>query len=233
MAAMDNTNRSRALPVLGLLVGVLLAAFGVWKTAWYQEPELGASAFLRWSVQMPQTADGYREIPIAPSIVKTLAYDEGKHAEWQDSSGHVWQAFYFRWAEAQNLYRASVTAGQARSHAPDVCLQSAGMRLEANLRRAVGQVNGIPLLLTFQRFLDRGRPLHVLTCYWEPRSLRNLPQGAPSSGTGLRLALDSIRSRDHGRAEKRVIKIAAWGMASDAEAEAAFGSLLQPMLNPM
>ena len=66
----------------------------------------------------------------------------------------------------------------------------------------------------------------MLTCYWEPRPPRAVPNLAPGTAAGFRHALDGLRAKDRGRAEKRVIKVAVWGMESDAEAQSAFTELI-------
>ena len=108
-----------------------------------------------------------------------LKYDEGKQAEWREANGRPWQVYYLRWHPARTRYRAIEAAEQARGHAPDVCLQLSGMTLQKNFGSQLRQINGVTLLTKVERFSDQGRPLHVLTCYWEPNpaALSDRPSG--------------------------------------------------------
>jgi hypothetical protein len=137
--------------------------------------------------------------------------------------------YYLRWSRAQTRYRAVDAAQQAQGHRPDVCLELAGMALQKDFGRQLRQINGITLLANLEKFSDRGRPLHVMTCYWEPDPavLDYQPPSVPSTGNALRNAWHALQTHDRARNEKRVIKVAVWGMETDEEAEAAFKEFLQ------
>jgi hypothetical protein len=108
-------------------------------------------------------------------------------------------------------------------------LQLAGMPLQKDLGSKLRQINGIMLLVNVQRFSDQGRPLHVLSCFWEPNSaaLPDRPSTTPSTGNALRNVLHALLIHDRNRDEKCVLKIGVWGMQTDEEAETALQALLQ------
>ena len=103
------------------------------------------------------------------------------------------------------------------------------MALQKDFGSQLRQINGITLLAKVERFSDQGRPLHVLSCYWEPNpaTLSDRPSSTPSTGNALRNALHALQIHDRNRNEKCVLKIGVWGMETDEEAEKAFRELLQ------
>jgi exosortase len=212
--------------LVGLVVWILAVEMGI--EAWFRPTE-GGPATSNWSLRLPTQQPEFREPTISDSIRSLLKYDEGRQAGWREANGRPWQVYYLHWYPARTRYRASETAVQARGHAPDVCLQLAGMTLQKEFGSQLRQVNGIALMTNIERFSDRGRPLHVLSCYWEPNlaALSERPSSKPSTGNALRNALHALQIRDRGRNEKRVLRIGVWGMETDEEAETAFRELLE------
>ena len=151
----------------GLVVWIVLVEAGIY--FWFRPAEKQAAKLATWSFKLPAQAAEYRELPISETVRAMLSYDEGRQAEWRDNSGFAWQLFYFRWLPAETRYRAAVTCGQARGHAPDVCLRNAGMILQTNLGTQTVSVNGVNLQVDTERFLDQGRNLDVFSIYWEPQ----------------------------------------------------------------
>jgi hypothetical protein len=142
-------------------------------------------------------------------------------------NGTPWQVYYLRWFRAETRYRAIEAASKARGHPPDVCLQLAGMVLQKSSGSQVRQINGVTLLANVERFSDQGRPLHVLSGYWEPNPAALENPSPPSTSNALRNAWRALQIHDRGRNERRVLKIGVWGMETDQEAEAAFRELLE------
>jgi hypothetical protein len=209
-----------------LVLWILAVEAGI--EAWFRPTE-NQAASRNWSLQLPTEQPEFREPPIRDGVRVMLNYDEGKQAEWREVNGRPWQVYYLRWFQARSRYRAMDAAAQARGHAPDVCLQLAGMTLQKNFGSQVRQINGLTLLANVERFSDQGRPLHVLTCYWEPHpaALEDRFAGPPSTANALRAAWHALQIRDRSRNERCVLKIGVWGMETDEEAEAAFRDLLQ------
>jgi exosortase len=213
--------------LVGLVLWIMAVESGI--EAWFRPTENRAASHLAWSLQLPTQQAEYHEPSIPDAVRAMLKYDEGKKAEWQEANGRPWQAYYLRWHKARSRYRAVEAAAEARGHAPDLCLQLAGMTLQKDFGRQSKQIKGITLLMDIERFIDRGRPLHVLTCYWEPHSaaLEYQATTPPSTTGALRNALHALQLHDRSRNEKCVIKVGVWGMETDEEAEKAFRGLLE------
>jgi exosortase len=213
--------------LVGLVLWIVAVEAGI--EAWFRPTETPATSRSNWSLQLPTQQPGFREVPIRDSVRTMLKYDEGKQAEWREVTGRPWQVYYLRWFPARTRYRAMEAAQQAQGHAPDVCLPLAGMTLQKNSGSQLRQINGVMLLANFERFSDQGRPLHVLSCYWEPSpvALQNRPASPPGTANALRNAWHALQIRDRGRNEKCVLKIGVWGMETDGEAEAAFREFLE------
>ncbi len=215
----------------GALVGLVLwiVAVEAGLEAWFGSAESKTASSRKWSLQLPSQQPGFREPPIREAARDMLKYDEGKQAEWREANGRPWQVYYLRWFPTRTRYRAMSTVQQAQGHAPDVCLQLAGMTLQKNSGGQLRQVNGVTLLANVERFSDHGRPLHVLSCYWEPNpvALEPRPAGPIGTASAVRAAWHAFQTRERSRNEKRVLKVGVWGMETDEEAEAAFRELLE------
>jgi exosortase/archaeosortase family protein len=213
--------------LVGLVLWIVAVEAGI--EAWFRPTENRAVSRSNWSLQLPTQQPGFREPPIRDAVRNMLKYDEGKQAEWREVNSRPWQVYYLRWFPARTRYRAVEAAEQARGHAPDVCLQLAGMKLQKNSGSQLRRFSGVTLLTTLERFSDQGRPLHVLSCYWEPipAALENRPASPPSTANALRTAWHALQIHDRSRNEKCVLKIGVWGMETDQEAEAAFRDLLE------
>jgi exosortase len=196
---------------------------------WFRPTENRAASKGTWSLQWPTQQPGFLQPPIADSVRNMLKYDEGTRAEWREANGRPWQVYYLRWLPAHSRYRAVDASEQAQGHRPDVCLELAGMALQKNFGSQLRQIKGVSVLTNLEKFSDRGRPLHVMTCYWEPdaASLGYQPANPPSTANALRNAWHALQTHDRGRNEKCVVKIAVWGMETDEEAEAAINEFLQ------
>ena len=202
---------------------------------WFRPAESRVAAVTsNWSLQLPTQQPEFRQPQISDKVRDMLKYDEGQQAQWREAGGRPWEVFYFRWHPARTKYRAMDITQQAQGHAPDVCLKNAGMTLQNDLGRQIRRVNGVTLLADLERFSDQGRPLHVLSCYWEPdpAALDYQPASPASTANAMRNAWHALRFHERGRNEKRVLKVAVWGMETDAEAEAAFQEFLARAIQP-
>jgi exosortase len=211
----------------GLVIWVALIETGI--HFWFAPAEKQATTLAAWSFKLPVQTAEFRELPISENVRAMLNYDEGRQAEWRDGSGCAWQLFYFSWLPADNRYRAAVTCGQARGHAPDVCLRNAGMILQTNLGTQTLNIDGARLQVGRERFLDQGRDLNVFSCYWEPNEW--VTQASPGTMMAIRSVLNALVTHNRGRNEKRVLKVGVWGKESDAAAQAAFQEYLPLMIS--
>jgi exosortase len=211
----------------GLVVWIVLIELGIY--FWFHPAEQKAANVAGWSLKLPDQAAEYHETAISENVQTMLSYDEGHQAEWRDKSGCAWQLYYFRWLPTDSRYRAIVTCGSARGHAPDVCLLNQGMLLQTNFGTQTVNINGVKLQVDTERFLDQGRNFHVFSCYWEP-NYQDEAQAAPGTIMAIRAVFHALETKDRGRNEKRVLKVGVWGEESDEAAQAAFNSYLPTMI---
>jgi hypothetical protein len=212
--------------LVGLVFWVILVEVSI--EAWFRSTET-QMARTSWSLQLPTQQPEFREPPIRDGVRTMLKYDEGRQAEWREPGGRPWQVYYLRWHPARTRYRATEATWAARSHSPDVCLQLTGMTLQKDFGKRLRQINGITFLAGIQRFSDQGRPLYVLSCYWEPNPavLESRPASLPGTANVLRRALHALQIHDRSHNEKCVLLIGVWGIETDQEAETAFQQLLE------
>ena len=220
------TARFISIALAGLVIWIVLLELGI--QFWFRQGEKQAATRAAWSLKLPTQGAEFRETSINETTRATLRYDEGRLAEWRDDAGSPWRLYYFRWAAAEDRYRAAVACGQARGHAPDVCLRIAGMLIQTNLETQTVSINSVRLRVNIERFLDRGRTFHVCSCYWEPNEW--VPQTESSTSSAVRAVLYALKTRDRGRNEKRVIKLGVWGKETDQAAQAAFREYLMAMI---
>ena len=216
---------------MALLIGGIVLLEGS-MYAWFSGAEKKARDFKGWGIALPKAEARFAELKTPANIRQMLRPDEALHCEWGEPASKVWQLYYFRWSAAQNLYQAVAKGARAKGHAPDVCLSYAGMTLEKDFGEAVETIKGVTLLKRVQRFNDRGRSLHVLSCYWTPLSSQlqvDLKREAGPLKTAAAV-MQGVRQKDRSRAEQRVIKVGVWGMPTDAEALGGFDQLLNQVV---
>jgi len=216
--------------LVAVLLWIILVEAGI--ELWFRSAEKQAASQAPWTLTLPTASSEFQQLPISATVRQMLSYDEGIRAEWRDVAGRTWQLYYLRWLPPRNRYRATEATVQARGHAPDVCLRYAGMILVTNLGTQTLNINGVPILAASEQFLARGRPFHVVSCYWEPgaSAFGAAPEGSPSTGRAIRTAISALKARDRGRAEKRVLKMGVWDMESDEAAQTAVQEYLQAMI---
>lgn len=217
--------------LLGLCAS--MATFQAGVEVWFREREMQRASMKSWTFQPPVPPGQLEEKPIAAATRAMLKYDEGRFMEWKDPVGHRHQVYFLRWNPARDRYRAAESSGQARGHAPSLCLSYAGMTLQTNLGTTVLEQGNVRIQNTVERYLDHGRSLHVLAAYWEPDwSAMTSGSNAPhSTSRAFREAKAALQRRSRGREEKRVIKIGVWDMDSDASAQAALLGALRAMIS--
>ena len=128
---------SRLLPSSFLLLTFLYLLFiEASVVAWYRGHERNLVPARQWTVQWPESARDFREIPLDEHTREMLRYDSGREAFWSYSSivrpgaldvppadiaGKAF-LFFFRWEPG------TATVLRARAHRPDICLPAVGWR---------------------------------------------------------------------------------------------------------
>lgn len=203
--------------------------FGAW---WFGALESHKTVNWKFDEAPLLQQTGYTNHPVAKNVALQLRYTTGRHNSWTDEHGRAWQLFYFEWAPAKTHYQAVLSSTAARSHALEDCLSNLGVPLVRSYGRKVAQEDGISFINEVQRYDDHGQPMHTLSLYAEgaPEALRIAPEGEPGIVTGVKIAWEALRHHDRGRAEKRVLKCAVWGMQEDEDADALFRRLTNQLI---
>jgi exosortase len=116
--------------ILAALCWLLLIEIGV--EAWYHAHEINAEPTARWSVDWPESAPGFRDLPLDDNVRSMLRFDQGRGAIWLDraqphepsadaaASPAAIAMYFFRWLSG----RTSII--HARAHHPDACMPAIG-----------------------------------------------------------------------------------------------------------
>lgn len=122
-----------------LLTFTYLLCVEVAVSAWYRWHESRLIPTRRWTAQIPETAPGFRELPIDRHTQEMLRYDHGRQVSWvydlvetpaEPRVGLLSPAertvrallFFFRWEPG------TATVLRARAHRPEGCLPLVGWR---------------------------------------------------------------------------------------------------------
>ena len=110
-----------------------LIAIEVGVEGWYRWHERNFIPTTSWSVRWPDSAPGFRTVPIDEDMQSTLRFNAGGEVAWQlpprDSPNESASPpanclmFFFRWEPG------SASILRARAHRPDKCLPSSGWRV--------------------------------------------------------------------------------------------------------
>jgi exosortase len=108
-------------------------------SGWYRWHESKLVPARQWTAQWPETAPGFRELPIDGHTREMLKYDHGRQVSWvyapietsaapnegqaspAERSGRAF-LFFFRWEPG------TATVLRARAHRPDICLPAVGWK---------------------------------------------------------------------------------------------------------
>lgn len=183
--------------------------------AWFGSAASAAAESGRWSVHWPDEKPDLREVNLSPRARAELKFDEGRSMGWREFDGTLWQAFYFRWGPARSLPER-VRVQCARTHRPDICLPAAGRTLRRNLGVKDLAVAGAQMPFRVYEFEERGQPLFVYWAATEDGTRGWLSNLRENTASRVRAALAGSRC-----VTQRVLQVAVWGYASEAEADAA------------
>jgi exosortase len=147
--------------------------------AWYRAHERNLQRTAQWNVRWPETAPGFRQIPIDEQTRTVLHHDEGRGATWHGSGqpaepgalttvDTISLLYFFRWHPGHN------SALLANAHRPDVCLPASGWKQTGDFGVKEYPVAG-NLVVPFRHFVftneapGRTRYAHAFYCVWEDR----------------------------------------------------------------
>lgn len=188
---------------------------------WYRSHESANVSRQGWAVRWPATRPGFQERPIASTVRSTLAFSEGREAEWTEPDASRWLMFAFKWRPGRT------STVWARQHRPEICLPGGGSTLLAEYPAITIAVGELRIPFRFYEFDHHGEPLHVFFCLWEVANRdfdRHLGQDSSRESKLQRVATGQ---RNLGQQSLEVI-IA--GLGSRAAAEAAFRAQMQACL---
>jgi exosortase/archaeosortase family protein len=202
---------NRVPAALLLTLGFLLIGSEIGIKTWYQShtSEFAAS---RWTVQWPQSEQGYQNVSIPPATQSILRYDSGGGASWDGSDSYRWMMYFFRWLPGRTA------ALFVKVHRPDVCLPASGLTMVRDDGIQLVELNGIKLPVRFYRFDDHGVPLHVAYCYWDARSSYTTVNAAVEEDWTVR---GRVRAALNGRREvgAQMLELVVWGSQDDSQAQ--------------
>ena len=89
-----------------------------------------------WTINWPERAPGFRNLPIDEGVRATLRFDEGRQVSWVPTlttdtarpGSERCFLFFFRWN------RGGSSVVRARAHRPDICLPAAGWKQQGDGR---------------------------------------------------------------------------------------------------
>jgi exosortase len=209
--------------------GPLLVGFALWLVVaesavqlWYRAHRASILSS-RWTVSWPTSANGYKQVPVAPDSRALLRYDQGGGASWEGPHGHRWMMYFFRWFPGQTA------ALFVKIHRPDICLPASGLKMIADHGIHLLTINGVKLPVRSYRFDDHGTPLHVFYCYWDARSSYKSEKAANEEDWTPQ---GRLRAALRGRREMgaQMFEVVVWDYDNDAEVNAALRKELKQIV---
>ncbi len=214
---------TRVPVVLLYLLTAWLVMAEVGTELWYRIHEWRLPPPVTWQVELPTDNPTFAVRPISEKSRQYLRYSEAKNAAWRGPDGTSWQTIYLRWDPGRTAVHL------AKNHTPEICLEASGRKVLSQAPLRHYSVNGLELPVIQYRISDESGPLQVFYCLWEDR-----PQKAKRDfstmllGYANRLEPVLAGRRNSGQ---RSLEIAVWGIADDAEAEAAFRGQLTRLVH--
>ena len=218
--------------------------------AWYRAHERNLQRTAQWNVRWPESAPGFRQIPIDEQTRTVLHHDEGRGVTWRGSGqlaepgalttvDTISLLYFFRWHPGHN------SALLANAHRPDVCLPASGWKQTGDLGVKQYPVAG-NLLVPFRHFVfaneasGRTRYAHAFYCVWEDRVAPQIGETAtsaisenPSAWTrSERLSAVAQGRRHLGQQVMEYLLIEGREIAP-AEAEVMFAATVRELVSPI
>jgi exosortase/archaeosortase family protein len=189
---------------------------------WYRSHESDGKP--QWSVAWPTYKKDFSNIALSERELDALACNERQSAEWTNSDGSHWTAYFFRWDKGPSKSRIL-----ARMHRPENCLPAAGCKLLADRGNLIIKVQSLAIPFHALDFEYQGEQLHVFFCLWED-GLK------PSEQPRIRDTWDPVAKLESVVFGKRnlgqqVLEIAISGYGSSEEAATAVRRELASMIH--
>jgi exosortase len=204
--------------LLALLIWLVMVESAV--QLWYRHLELHIRPGPEWSLNFPKDNTTLKELPISADARYLLQFDEGKQAEWTESDGTQWQAFYFNWLPGR------VAGYLAKRHTPEICLQATGLKMRAGPALTMMKVHGVELPVRSYVFESGSGLLQVFHCRWEAGAGESAYAQHESARFNLIRAIWAGRG-NHGQ---KVLEIIITGMDDSGQAKAALMRQLEKLI---
>jgi len=163
----------------------------------------------------PADKKDYSDVKLSESELDALACDERRSAEWTNSDGSHWTAFFFRWDKGPSKSRIL-----ARMHRPENCLPAAGYKLRADRGNIIVQAQNLSIPFHALDFEYAGEQCYVFFCLWEEGLRASERPWIQDEWTPVaRLESAPFGKRSLGQ---QVLEIVISGYGSPQEADAAF-----------
>lgn len=213
----------RRLPSLGWLSYALagwVAFLLVGTEFWFRSQERARPTGLEWSVRLPTSTPGFREVVPNERLLRRLRHDELVGGTWLDADGTAWLAYFIHWG-----YGSVGSRMAARSHRPELCLRGAGYQLERDLESKTYHVGQQAFSFRRYVFARSGVPVYVFFCLREYGGNRLSSNEDFSIGDRLNASWHGIR-----QVGQRSLEVAVSGSLSADQADAKFATLLPSLV---
>ena len=206
-------------PVLTLAAWILFVETGV--EGWYAWHMARLPAAVVWSVNLPTQNPSYKELTIAPDQRRTLRYDDGRRAVWQEDN-LKWELIYLHWLPGKAAIHL------ANYHTPKSCLTASGHDVGGGEEVVYLKVSGLELPFRFYQIKDSANPVFVAYCLWDDRAVDRNFSAVPFTWGG-RLGAILGGQRNPGQ---RSIEIALTGAGDLPGAQVEVKKLLAKIIQP-
>jgi hypothetical protein len=187
---------------------------------WYRHLESHLAPSPNWSVMFPSDNPTLRNLPASAETESLLRFDEGKQANWIDSDGSRWQAFYFSWNPGR------VAGYLAKRHTPEICLPAAGLKMDSGPDLTIMNINGLALPVRSYVFESEGAAIYVFHCRWEAGVNENAYVTHESARFNLIRGIWAGR----GKYGEKILEIIISGYSDAAQAKEAFARHLNSLI---
>ena len=187
---------------------------------WYHIREAHLNPGPAWTLTFPQDNPTLKDIPMDATTRRLLRFDDFKQAEWAESDGTQWEAFYFNWSPGR------VAGYLAKRHTPEICLAATGIKLLSGPNLTMMNVHGVQLPIRCYEFQTPEGLIQVFHCRWEAGAGEQAYVAHESARYNL------IRAIWAGRGNKgqKVLEVIITGMADPEQAKAALKRELDKLI---